>query len=269
MIRYDLREGVFRQYWKYMIVFLLFLFLSLRYGLSARSINESIQFEKNGLSFADSVINSFAGMEFYRNQDDFRINFYWIACYLFLAFLVAYYPFRDRSGFGKQVILRSGKITGWWLSKCLWTALTVILFHLVSYLSLVVSALFCGKLNMSLNFEYLTEIRDYPISPEITSGDVTKFLILLPIVSASLYLIELLVSLITKPIYGIMAAALLLGITVFTTATIIPWQAMMFIRTDPADYEGANLITAVILSIGLSVLTAIGGSVYLRRKDIL
>ena len=268
-IRYDLKEGILRQYGKYIVVFLFFLFMALRDCLGYRSLTEAMELSEKELSLGDCFLCSFGGMEFYRGQQDFKINFVWIICYLYLAFLIAYYPFRDRNGFGKQVILRSGKITGWWLSKCLWTALSVILFHLVSYLSLIVSALFCGKLNMSLNYEFLTEIRDYPISPEITSGDVTKFLILLPIVSASLYLIELLVSLITKPIYGIMAAALLLGITVFTTVTIIPWQATMFIRTDIADYEGANLITAVSLSTGLSVLTAIGGSVYLRRKDIL
>ena len=268
-IRYDLKEGILRQYGKYIIVFLFFLFFSLRDCLGYRSLSEAMKLSERRLSLGDCFVCSFGGMEYYRGQPDFRINFVWIICYLFLGFLIAYYPFRDLTGFGKQVILRSGKITGWWISKCLWTALSVILFHLVSYLSLIVSVLSEGKLSLTLNSEFLSKIHDYPVSPETSPGDVMKIMILLPIVSVSLYLIELFVSLITKPIYGIMAAALVLGITVFTTVTIIPWQAMMLFRLDLCDYEGANLITAVILSTGLSVLTVIGGSIYLRRKDIL
>ena len=226
-IRYDLKEGILRQYGKYIVVFLFFLFFSLRDCLGYRSLSEAMKLSESRLSLGECFVCSFGGMEYYRGQPDFRINFVWIICYLYLAFLIAYYPFRD------------------------------------------LTALFCGKLSMTLNSEFLSKIHDYPVSPETAPGDVMKFMILLPIVSVSLYLIELFVSLITKPIYGIIAAALLLGITVFTTATIIPWQAMMLFRLDLCDYEGANLITAVILSTGLSVLTVIGGSIYLRRKDIL
>lgn len=269
-LRCDLREGILRQYPRFLVVTLAFAFLALRDCLNLPKAAEAYELSQSVPTLADCWCLHFGGMMYPVISLPPMIDYIWIVGYLYLAVFIAYYPFRDLQGFGRQIILHSRRITLWWFGKCVWTAAAILAYCVSACIGMAAVTAAFGGFCFEPNLESIYVLNPIRIEKVFTAGDLLNHALLLPVILLAVYLLELFISLLTKPIFGIMSTALILIGTMFSASPYFPFQGMMFIRTDAVLLEnGANTGYCAAVCCAVSAALIAAGAFYMKRKDLL
>ena len=132
-LRCDLTHGLRRQalFWLGGIGIVLIACLQLTMRHHSLSTAEYLQLEPH-LTYGDYVFYLLHGMpEFVPGDQNFVPNLVWLLLHLYLACLIGSYPQRDLLEIGVQLWPRCGSRCAWWISKCIWTAVSCLLFYLL------------------------------------------------------------------------------------------------------------------------------------------
>lgn len=274
-IKHDLRVGVAGQWIKYLVTAIIFSVLNCSLLVSIEhikrfSINDGIKFTSSP-NLGDFLYYNYRGMrEFLPNDKDFQINAFFLLINLFLAYIVSFYPFKDLLGYGQKMLLSSQKRSYWWISKCIWNITSVLCFYGTTYIIMSFFSLFTGGLSLLPHLEILQAC----CSVSLQSVDIFSVLmagVLLPIlISICISLFQMTVSLIFKPIIGIIVVASILVISIFYLSGWIPGNYLMIQRNSLfISGSGVDLWKGILLSFLISIASILIGLYYFMRCDIL
>ncbi len=266
-IRHDLRIGLAGQWKKYAVAAVVFavicgdLFSRFQSALSYAAS----ELTSSAVSFGDYLFYLFRGMpEIIPGDPEMEINFFWILIFIFLAYIVSFYPFKDLSGYGQQMLLRSQKKGYWWLSKCVWNVCSVISFYLTAYLVAFLFALLLGGDLSLLPHNDIQIYLNHFSFPELTPAMALLLTLFVPLaVSITLSLFQMTVSLILNPIFGMIASAAVLAASIFFNSQWVLGNYLMVIRNQTLSFQG--LLLCPILCAAF-ILT---GYFYFQKRDIL
>lgn len=272
LLRYDIRTGILDRLRGYIAPAALYAFAFVNYIVRLNAYIRTGNALSLGRSLGDALLFIFGGMREYDPSIDRRFSFpaLWMLLYMLLAYLVLYYPHRDLEENGQNVLIRTGGRGLWWMSKCAWNTLSVILYFLLGWGITVLGCICTGiplTLHLSPNINILFEMTGYNM---LHPDELTAEILLLPLaVMAALMLMQMALSLFVRPVYSYMiTAAVLLAGTYYLSPLFIGNYAMP-LRSIRMIRNGVEPKTGLIMSAVLAAVSVAAGLVRFRRYDIL
>lgn len=268
LLRYDLKEGILREYKKYLLFF--FIFIVFCFDLTYKFSLLPIEAES---SYFDYVLYAFGGMKPYdpAGSDPFPFPIIWLAIHLLIGYFTLYYPYNDLMTVGQNILIRSGGRRSWWLSKCLWNMLSVVCCFALAWGAILLFCLAAGvPITNTIFPELLYSIFEIDDNVPALTGAFWIPLFVLPLlVSLALNLLEMTLSLFLKPLFsfGVYAVVLLSSAYLFTPYMI--GNFAMPIRSHMILSNGMTSRMGIMIAGVLIVLCIAVGSIYFKRYDIL
>lgn len=277
-IMFDIKNGVFRCYKKYIFAASLFVCIYVFFLSSFQSLYHDLFLNyQNPVTFGDYILYLFQGLKIYEKDQNAPFIFpaLWILLFLVIAFITLYYPYNDLNETGRHMLILSQKRYFWWYAKCIWVAVSVAAYFILAYFIAWIFLLFThGEMNLHVNFatliicelpaRYLRQLDVHAVS----GWSVVGFMLVVPVIAVSICLFQMLLSLIFKPYIGfILISVYLFAATYFCHPLFIGNYAMI-LRSAAVIPGGMTLAAGLIYALGLSFLSVFGGALYFRRMDI-
>ena len=270
-IEYDLKWGLFYQKKKFILPMVLTLFFLLRFLKLYQDALQYIDLESS-LTFWDYLLWIFKGNKPVQEIKDhfFVPDAFFVMLNLLLAFYVSFYPFKDMSRCGYMTLFAFGERSEWWLCKCIWTICTVVSYYLSVYIMIAIFTFAFGEFSLLPRLKVQGCLCGINVL-EVTVFDLILSSVLLPIlVSISLSLVQMVISLLTKPIFGIMFTAAVLAGSIYCMSPIFPGNFLMVMRNSLfLNGSGITVLNGFILSGILIVGSVLAGDIIFKKKDIL
>lgn len=229
-----------------------------------------------GLSgnLADYLVYLFQGMKVYYPGPDnpFIFPVMWVIIFILSAYLMLGYPFYDITRFGQQILVRGKSRYYWWISKCIWNVCGTVLYFGFFYLGAV---LFCFVRGIPISFhvtpELLKNLLKTAAEIEMTAGECVLYLIVLPIlVSLAFNMLEMLLGLLTKPVFSFGAVSLFMIISAYYKADWAIGNHSMVLRGSKVlGEDGVHTGTGLLLIGGIVIFSVVLGCIRFKRYDIL
>lgn len=254
-LRCDLTHGLRRQalFWLGGIGIVLIACLQLTMRHHSLSTAEYLQLEPH-LTYGDYVFYLLHGMpEFVPGDQNFVPNLVWLLLHLYLACLIGSYPQRDLLEIGVQLWPRCGSRCAWWISKCIWTAVSCLLFYLL-ILGVPWLFLFFG---MTPDLLPQREIQQYFSSAAVAGipfGRMLVHTLLLPLLaSISLSLFQITLAMLTRPLFGLLAVTAVTVSAIFKTVWWLPGNYLMPARSLRGNLGGDRIFLFFLLALCFSL----------------
>lgn len=275
LLSYDIVNGIVYRYKKYLIVVLVFFVFCIDLFRTISSYYAHSDAVKPAITMADYVFYIFKGMKEYipAGNEPFKFPAIWIIVQLLPAHITLDYPYNDLESFGQHVLIRTGGRTFWWLSKCVWNMLSVIIFYFTAYATII---LFCIFAKIPISFEitsdtgFLSTIMEVEHPLTASPGEVIVALFLLPpLISLGLCLTQMTLSLFFRPLYSFGITASILLSSAYLVSPFLVGNYSMVMRNSIMMEGGVNTGGGIIAASIMVVLSIFIGSIYFNRYDIL
>ena len=264
-IRYDLTIGLLQVWPKYLPAAAIFLIPVFQLAVMVRAENSVGTF-----TLGDTILYTFSGMTVYEPAagDPFTIPVIWLLMNLYLAYVVGSYPARDLHGYGQQILLRSRRRGQWWAGKCLWNLISVDVYYALGWLIMTVSSLILGG-NMTLRItSELWKMLTWEGS-EAEKALMLSAILLPPLCSAAVSLLQMAVMMIARPVIGYLLVACLFTASAYFYSPLLIGNASMMLRNDLMMKGGVPLSLSTGICLAVALASLVSGYFYFRRSDIM
>ena len=284
VVRSDLRNGVAKRWVPFLFVGILFVTLAFFAYLdfdAAQRMNPSPI--TTPVTLGDYLLYLFGGtssgnhpFEFIDENNIvnslfiFTFPSIWILVFLVLLLLTLQYPYEDLMGFGKTIIILSKKTHYWWMSKCIWVIVSVVLYFSIAFICYSVKAIILGaepSLNIGTYYPYFRfTSADFITEPP---WNIVPTLSMVIPVGIGLCLIQLTTSLITSRLYSYLLSSAFLIASAYMQHEILFPNVSMFARSINAVTNGQYAILELIVIAWFSSMSILAGYIYLDKADII
>lgn len=180
------------------------------------------------------------------------------------------YYLYDLSLTGQQIIVRCGKRTMWFLSKCVWNLLSTVLYFCVTELTAFFCTLFLkGNISINTTLEIQQIIMgDFELA-RISAGQAVLIGIVSPFLTlAALNILQMTLCIFVKPIISFLCCTGMLVFSVYVSNSFILGNGAMAIRLLEENGSGvAPAITIALAIIGIFACMVVGTMVF-KKTDI-
>lgn len=267
MLKYDLKNGIIQRAVWLLLPVIIFSIVLVRIASYA-------EFDAYSMNFGKCVFIALAGdISIELAGRYFSIPTQWLIIQIGCVLFTLEYPLRDLNLFGRQIIIRCGKRYKWWLSKCVWCVMSVLIYWLVGIL--IMSA-FCiikhFPLSLAIDSETAASIlTDFNTDfKSFESGKAFWLLILVPIImSAALCMIQMLVSLLKNEIAALCISVFIIVWSMCSLNPIAFLNYAMFQRISLFYNDGVNVYAGFTAALAIIVCIIILGVYAFNRMDIL
>ncbi|UJW58020.1 hypothetical protein HXZ66_11695 [Bacillus sp. A116_S68] len=224
-------------------------------------------------TFIDYLFYMFAGIKEYvpSRTDGFIFPVKWLLLHLFILYSTLYYPNRDLSSLGLNILLRTKGRMAWWLSKSLWNMSYVLACYLVIFLTVLVFCLIMQEpISLNITPMFVNDLLEADSPFDTFSAPLVYIILFFPLfISMALNLLQMTLVLFIKPLYsfGVMAVTLLASAYLLTP--FLPGNYAMPIRSEHVVENGVQAGGGVMMVLILIATSFIAGCIYFRRYDIL
>jgi hypothetical protein len=229
---------------------------------------------RDSVSSADYLMYLYGGMREYipNPTEPFMFPPVWMILVLALPFATLSYPLQDVQSFGQQVLYRSKSRHAWWLSKCAWSMLCALTYHLVLMaLTLLLCLVFGIPLGSEINSELLARL--FQMAPwMIREGTlILDFgcVVTLILVSISLNLLQMLLSLFVKPVFSFLTIAIVALTSCYLMSPLLIGNYAMLIRSNTIIDGGLNFTIGALIALVVALGAVFVGMAKFRHYDIL
>lgn len=278
MLQYDLRQSFLEKPSKWLLVVLLSAFLFLRFTVDVYQyflleLPGYLQIDPLSISFADVLLETVGGDFPYRGGDQqFTVPAAWLFVYMLCFYFTLSYARDDMARGGIQVVTRVRSKTMWWVSKCVWNALTV-----TCYFALLNGVLFgltwCTGKNpdFAVNARVFDAYFAYPL-PSLERSQLAMCIALcvLPWLAAvAISLVQMTLSLFIRPAFAYVFTGMWLVVGAYYANELILPNYAAGVRSITVGIYGFRPEVGAILSLAFILLSVFVGIVALRKKDML
>lgn len=263
-ISYDIKEGIVR----FIPLYALTGVFVLAFGWDARMhLVENVP----APSVLDLAVYMFQGMDEYvyvKGGPPFDIPISFLTLSFCFALFACYYAHREWKLRGTVYIPRYESKMYFWISKCIWCILQMILLYLMIFVILWGIAAAGGNISVLLSRETLACLRGLPLSGN--SMDYIKYIFGLGLFTAIvLNQLQLTAQMIFSPVIGYILVIAIITSSAYFYRFYMPGNYYMLLRTALFCEDGITLQQAsAVLSI-LWILLVLAGGIIVRRKDVL
>lgn len=265
LLKNDIRQGILKRFWWFLVTVPIIIYLYMDISIM---LKQNMPLNKDCITVADILAYYFEGMGIVKTKEDVAIPVIYISCIMIPFFISSYYPFNDFDERGKVIFTRTKKRSAWWFSKCIWNILSTLFYEVIMILTAVICCILSGKLSFSVSMEMSVTKNILPGNYKV--WQYVMYIIIVPVmIIIALSLIQMTISMITQPVYGMICQIGLLTLSIFVYSPLLPHNYLMLKRSELTLEGGYTYMTGMILSIIISVAAVVAGKIYIEKKDIL
>lgn len=263
-ISYDIKEGIVR----FIPLYALTGVFVLAFGWDARMhLAENVP----APSVLDLAVYMFQGMDEYvyvKGGPPFDIPISFLTLSFCFALFACYYAHREWKLRGTVYIPRYESKMYFWISKCIWCILQMILLYLMIFVILWGIAAAGGNISVLLIRETLACLKGLPLSEN--SMDYIKYIFGLGLFTAIvLNQIQLTAQMIFSPVIGYILIIAIITSSAYFYRFYMPGNYYMLLRTALFREDGITLQQASLVLGILWIVLVLIGAVIVRKKDVL
>lgn len=268
-VRYDFINGIVYQWKKFMLLAIAYAVIIADFLVRCKVRNLLGDF-----TCTDVVLWVFKGMSLIgAGSQDFNIPTSYILPNVLIAFVIGNYPFKDINGYGGMVLMRAGKKSVWWISKCIWAVITAVVSYGILLIEVLVAALAGGKLTWQVNKNVCRIVSGYnkvliENNPYFTRLAVCMLIAGL-LTTIAICFVQICVSQFMGPVIGYIAVIVILIVSVFFNTFALPGNAFMAFRNVMYVPRGGDIKLSLIVDAVLIVISAAAGYLSFKRMDII
>lgn len=267
-VKFDLTVGLWKRgMWaKYLIWIGFFTLASFEFSGKLRSL------ELTNATFGDYLFYLFGGMREYipTPGEPFQIPYLWLINHIGLLYFTLHYMHDDLEGFGQQMILRSGSRPCWWISKCVWNGVEVLLFYLIAWGTVLFWASFRGaswSMEISPFMPDLMVVGPQQIA-ESTWKISTEITLLPMLVTFSLSLLQMLLCLVIRPTMSYVASVVICIASAYYLSPFLLGNYAMALRSSKVISNGVLMWNGLLYAFILIAISVGLGLAFFRKTNI-
>ena len=222
-------------------------------------------------SVLDLAVYMFQGMDEYvyvKGGPPFDIPISFLTLSFCFALFACYYAHREWKLRGTVYIPRYESKMYFWISKCIWCILQMILLYLMIFVILWGIAAAGGNISVLLSRETLACLKGLPLSEN--SMDYIKYIFGLGLFTAIvLNQIQLTAQMIFSPVIGYILVIAVITSSAYFYRFYMPGNYYMLLRTALFREDGITLQQASLVLGILWIVLVLIGAVIVRKKDVL
>ncbi|MCM1227216.1 MAG: hypothetical protein NC320_07300 [Clostridium sp.] len=211
------------------------------------------------------------------NHDvNITIPYLWLAIFVLAVFIGFDYVHNDLTQFGIQILSRIGRRREWWFAKCICNIASSIWFYILFMLTAIIFGIINGyHISFSSDTDILNIIADRSVMYTfIGINEInfiqSMFLALSPLlVICTLNMIQMLLSLFTKPMYSYLIIIGILAMGVLTDFPVSVSRLSMITFSNQFFKNGYNIQAGTIICFSVIAVLILIGSIYFKHYDIL
>ncbi len=256
-------EGIFKELWRFAPIVIVILYSSLKLYTYQDKIGSLV------LTMEELIFWQSKGMpEVYNLKEKFFVpDILWISFHIYLAYLNSVLVTSETKNY--NYLLHKEKRIIEWFSKCIKCCMCVFVYYLVAYLMLWYIWSFIGSDENELNQLTLGQLLGIQLT-NFYKGEIIMICIVLQfIVSLAISIFQLMISVLTNRILGILSVVVILVSSIFINNSIFVGNYLMAQR-NPIFVNGdiGYTVEGVIYTIVIAVVSVIVGGIKFNRKDI-
>lgn len=270
LVKRDWKLGIAKRW--FALLFSPIVIFAMTYGCS-NLIKNLIHYDymfSNG-TILDYFLYDMQGMCVYHfnPKEAFMIPMYWFVFQIGISYFIAYYSQKDLVDNGRALYVASKDRRAWWNSKCIWCVCSVLIYFIVTALSIAGTAMAFGaecSLQMTPEFAF---VELHSNLEYVSFGEVIFIAVIVPfIVTAALCLLQLLFSFLLSPVvsFALMCAQYILA--AYYTAWYLPGNFTMWMRSSYIDEEGLHPLSGCVIAVAIMAAVYVSGRQYFAKKDI-
>jgi hypothetical protein len=271
LLKRDLSQGLIKKLYCYLFVMVVIF-------VSSYQISEVIDLYKGDggefgtVSFWDYLFLNMNGMEPYTFSYDsgFSVPMVWFCIALGFHYIIAYYPEKDLNEYGAQILMSSKSRTGWWISKCGWCFVSVIVYFVFILASVgLVTMCFEGSLSFDFELKASTFFIDDNFK-YVFKDDMILAAIILPMLTMfALGMLQMLLSFLLSSIISFAVICTIYVLSAYYTIWWLPGSYTMLHRSNFVTSDGLSPYSGLVIAGVIVFISFMGGYLYITNKDIL
>lgn len=269
MIKNDMMQGTKRNIWKFVLAFVFSFFCCfLLNRIVVERVNSGMLREQSP-GFQDSILYILGGMVKYVESDKirFEIPINWTAVQLLVTSCIFLYPIKDLYERGNYMLILSGSKKRWWISKCIWSQIQVIILYGCIWCGAIFAALILREDFSGLSNDILNVVMN--VSFYQSSGMII-YIMIMPIVhSLMAAIVQINISLVTGPVLSIAIVLTYQVLSAYSQRIYLLGNYSMILRSDTFVRGGLCLSTGILIELIVMFASVLGGLIYIQKKDVI
>lgn len=271
-VRFDLYNGIIRKRRQLAALFFVFTVINFTYAnLIHAFIKNGLIQNASAMNVGDYIMYYLSGISEYIPDENtpFPLPFVWMFQILGCCFFCLHYPLEDLRTSGKHRLILCGNRTLWWISKCVWLTVNVVVYYVIAYASSIVAGVLSGAKRSPCITSYTTYLLKLTGILKDAPYNGMVYFLFIPFVVIAICMVQMTLSLLMKPLYSfIFSAAYLLAAAYFKTPYLIGNFAMLA-RSELIDVEGFSMAMGGSTAGIVIAVSLLSGILIFKNKDIL
>lgn len=229
-------------------------------------------YDVSSLGFSDNLALIFAGKPPHEPVPGvvFIPPLGWLFIMMLLMYATLAFPSRDINGIGQQLLVREGKRAVWWLSKCLWTALTACEGLLVTVVTALLWTFAHGQDVLAPVHAISMELAGVSVR-ECVVFEASGGLFFVGVVAAvvAVSLVQLALSVCAHPNVAYLSIIAFCIASAFAQSPLLPGNLTMLARWSGMVPTGVPFGAALIVAVVLGAAAVVVGALVFLKHDLL
>lgn len=283
MIQYDFRQNARKNLIRCLIAAAVSAFFFFCFSLDAlhifwtgETLEENLEsFQNLKLSLCDSLLYLTGGMlpvSFSALADSFQFPVRWLFPHMLVLYFSLNYARNDLTCGGIQVITRTNNKSTWWLSKCVWDIITVLLYFAVEMAVWLLLASISGESGFTSLNHTLFEgfFNESPPDRNALAREYLFVLCFLPMaVCISISLLQMTLTLYMKPIFAYLIIVVYYVAGIYYSSPLFLSNYALSVRSSVIGIYNFRPETGLYLCTALGVASVAIGAIRIHRMDFL
>lgn len=222
------------------------------------------------VSLGEGIISFFKGTKEYIKGNMVNIPEISLVIVFILLIIISLYINNDIQGIGKNILVNSCSYSKWWLSKFIWMIISVTFFYMIILFANILSGVLLFGENFNISFSYICEsnvkifFNTSEICETINSFSFIGESFLLFVTAAS---VQLLISLLLRPAYGIIIEIIVFTFSVFNMRWYWVFNYMMSLRIECMPNGFENEVYGIYFMLGINAVVVLTGILRLKNRE--
>lgn len=214
----------------------------------------------------DYLVNMLGGLKLEDVTDTTEIPVIWMSIQILVCSSVYIYPVNDLYGRGSIILLQYGSKFKWWISKCIWSIIQILIIYLILFCSTTVCALLYGG-----DLQYHTQIAETINKITISDTNLLNILIFVTPITYSIMaaVVQINLSLVIGPVNSFICLVVYHVLSVYCSSELLLGNYSMIYRIKCLTGRGIDWFPELIICSCIFAIAICLGIRFFRSYDII
>lgn len=184
---------------------------------------------------------------------------------LYITYIVAYYPFKNKQNTDIQFVLKYQNRYSWWIRKCVWNIFVVLSFYSVGLIMFAVAHLL--NRNISCNADMP---RKYGCYNELSCEKIIVIGFVAMIISVGIHIFQMMLSVVVNKVTSLVIIISIYIISIYKCRSLLVGNYLMMYRyISWSGSEALNEYTGLLIGTILFVVGVVTGGILIKKVEFI